>query len=618
MVQFKSIALSVIATAALAACGGGSSSNTGGNTAVASLEGVAAVGAALPNASVTLKDSTGKQQTMFAGADGAYKFADVTGMVAPLMVQATGTVGGKTYKFHSVLTTVPAAGVSGVLNVTPATESAVAQALGKAPATVFEAVDAGAQIKAVNPQKLADAKAKLVAALANVLAALGQKPTVDLFEAKFAADGTGLDKLLDTIQFQASDDGAGNQDVYITNKNTGATVAIAPATTVANVGKVVAPTTTDLALNTSGIKALIDAINVQAKTLAGVQSAAMLDLFDVNYLSTGSDRTTELADIAATAVGFQLLDYVLQGCDSTAKTCLSEITLKYANGSIKQMRSQVIQGADGKWRVYGDRSPFDFDLKPVVTADYFVTNGVAALSGSVQTGFNMWFPGKGQSSTTRLYKSALLQTSSDNGSTWSAGVQFAEKANCQGGYLPLVNPNNPNDAYNCSNFMTIADVAAQANNQATLAGQRKFKITAYPNVDYTGTPVVYEARSSKLNYTTVTGAAALSNYAASVTAADMGTNSVRFAGSPSDVQINTVTLDSNGGTIATGYSGWGWNQVGALGGAVSVAKANASCVANGSTQAVCDSSYGTNAKIRSVHLETSDPQGRGIWVNYAN
>ena len=424
--QFKTMSLAVVAAAALVACGGGGGGVDSPATS-ASLAGTAAVGAPLRNATVILKDSNGKTLTTSADGNGAYVFASVTGMVAPLMLQASGTAGGVDYKLHSFLSKAPDSGVRGVLNVTPATESAVAQAIGKAPSALFDATDAATQIKAVDSVKLTAAKAKLAASLGDVLAALGlDSAKVDVFTTAFAANGAGMDKLLDTIQFQASDNGSGAQVITLTNKSSGAGVSIAPSAQVSDIGKIVPPSADDLALNTSTIGKLITAFNAQSKTAEGINSGAMLDLFDANYLSSGQNRTTQLADIAANAVGVQLSDYVLQGCEGAAKKCKIQITLKNSDGSIEQMETQVVLGTDAIWRVYGNRIPFKFDLKPVVRADYFVTNGLAALSGSAETGFNFWFPGKGQDSSTRLYKSATLQTSSDNGVTWGAAVKFAE------------------------------------------------------------------------------------------------------------------------------------------------------------------------------------------------
>lgn len=610
----------LLACLALAGCGGGG--GTPASTA-APLSGTAAVGAALANATVTLKDGAGKTLTTTADANGAYTFADVSGLTAPLMLRASGTVGGVEYKLHSVLTTVPAAGVSGVLNVTPATESAVAQTLGTSPATVFDAADASAKIKAIDTTKLAAAKAKLVAALSAVLEALGQDAKADLFTTAFAANGKGLDKLLDMMQFEASDDGAGNQDVVITDKTTKVGTKVTTAAKVEEIAKVSAPSKADIDLETSTIKAFIDAFNAQAKTKEGITSAAMLALFDAAYLNSGMSRADQIQDILS-SVGLQITDYALQGCDSAASggaECKTQMTIKFADGNTTQMANKMKKGADGQWRAYGNQSPFDFDFKPLVTANYYVANGLFEQSGSTQTGVNFWFTGTNYDTGVRAYKSVILQTSVDNGTTWSTPIKFAEKSNCSGNdWLPLDDSTNTSNAYNCSNFVSVSNAEALANNEAILKGTFKYKITAYTGSSYTNTnssdEFKYVARSTKQYYTTATGKAAMDASTASVTAGDLGTNSVRFTGPLKNLTINTVTKNAAGNTIATANTGWEDSALGALKGVATIAAANASCVKNGTPKTQCDASYGSDAKITSVYLDSRDSQGRGISKSY--
>jgi hypothetical protein len=521
------------------------------------------------------------------------------------------------YTLHSVLTTVPAAGVSGVLNVTPATESAVAQTLGTSPATVFDATDASTKIKAIDPAKLADAKAKLTAAVAAVLEALGQDSKVDLFTTAFAANGKGLDQLLDMIQFEASDDGAGNQDVVITNKTTKVGTKVSKTAKVEDVVKVSAPSKADVALDTSGIKTLLDAFNTQAKTQAGINSEAMLHLFDAFFLEEGINRAAMIQDIP---VGMQISNFVLQGCDSEAKDgpeCNVDLTDKRADGSAGYFDTKVKKGADGKWRIYGKQSPFPFDHKPVVKADYFVSNGLFAQSGSTQTGFNLWFPGKNDDDVTRKYKSATLQTSLDGGNTWSTPIKFAEKTRCfSNDSLSLDDSSNTSNATNCSNFVSVSNDAANAKNAAILKGQFRFKITAYTAADYTGNSISHTERSTKRYFTATTGNAALNASGGSVTAGDLGTNSVRFTGSPQSLSIHTETLGTSGLAIATGRTSWERDDLSALKGVVTIKAANDLCLANRNAKATCDASYGTDAKINSLYLDARDSQGRGILKGY--
>lgn len=597
----KAVSLSLIASAALMACGGG-----GGSTAVTtpSISGVAAVGAPLPGATVKLKGANGTVITTTADATGAYTFADVSALTAPMMLEASGTAGGVAYTLHSILMTAPATGVSGVLNVTPATEAVVAQATGQSPAAVFADP---VKIKAVEPTKLADAKAKLKAALADVLVALGLPAAdVDLFTTVFTANGTGLDKLLDTIQFQSADDGTGAaQNISVANKNTGASVSITP-TTVAGSSKVESPSKDDLALNTATIKAFIDAFNASVTPVGGTQSpamaTAMAELFDTNYLDSGYDKTAQMVDLATNAVGVKMLDYVLQGCDGATKICKGEISLLQEDGkTIEQFPMRLIQGTDGKWRAYGNRSPFDFDLKPVAWANYTVSGGVANAP-SVDVGFNFWFTGKVGNSTTRTYNSARLYTSNDNGANWGLVAGFKTKSGCNADGLPIADGN----ANNCGNVQSVSDTAANTNNAARLAGTRKFKVMAYTSSDFSGPSVDYVQHAKKDNFTIATGTAAITNSGMSITAADLGSNSVRFAGPVRDLSIGTTINGQSGGNMSFSST-----ETAGLAGVVTAAKAKTLCGVSASCYV-----YGTDAVINRITLNKRDAQERGLWVTY--
>jgi hypothetical protein len=112
--------LSAVALSALAACGGGgdstpATSNTppADNTAV-TLRGTVATGAAV-SGTVTAKDANGLVRTGSISADGSYRI-DVTGLQAPFLLRAVGTVGNK----QIVLTApVTAADFNSTINITP-------------------------------------------------------------------------------------------------------------------------------------------------------------------------------------------------------------------------------------------------------------------------------------------------------------------------------------------------------------------------------------------------------------------------------------------------------------------------------------------------------------------
>ncbi len=597
--RFKYL-LTASSVAILAACGGG-----GGTTSSAlttpSLTGTAAVGAPLPGAVVTLKDATGKTLKQTADANGAYTFADVSGMTAPLMLQATGTAGGTSYTLHSLLEKVPDAGVSGVVNVTPATDAATAQAVGKDPATVFADPT---QIKAVDTTKLADAKARLNAALKDVLTALGQDPTkVDLFTTKFAADNTGLDKLLDLVQISSSTSTNG-QDLKVTDKNTQVTKTVDANTAAKDVSALPKPDDSTLKLDTSGIKTSLAAFNKLTSTVADIQSAAMKDLFDTNYLEEGLTRDDQIADIAQNAVGMSFTDYVLNGCDGTTKVCRGQASIKLQDGTTDVFALPMKQGDDGKWRAYGEQSPFRFELKPVAFQQNYV--GSNAPSATVQMGFNFWFTGTKGNSSTRLYKSARLYTSWDDGVTWNLSASLKENTSCNGNnWLPLAATST---STSCSNFVTVSNTTTIAgSNEAQEAGKKWFKIVAYPNADYTGTTVEYKLRSMRPLFTTVTAEAAIKARNLGITTSELGTNSVSFFGNPNSVQIGVL----NG--TSSGQANWDRTSiVQSLKGKASTSAASTLC----GTDTNCNELFGTGAVINRINLNGSDPLGRGIWVQW--
>ena len=135
-------------TLLLASCGGGGGSGDSGSgtpATPATLRGVAATGAPLVNASVSVVDGQGRAvgSATTHGADGSYSLTlTTTSPAAPLFIQARGLdAAGNRQVLHS---TVPVIGAAMVAHVTPLTNAVVALALGTEPAPVFAAASASA------------------------------------------------------------------------------------------------------------------------------------------------------------------------------------------------------------------------------------------------------------------------------------------------------------------------------------------------------------------------------------------------------------------------------------------------------------------------------------------
>ena len=203
MKRFDVLAKSTTACAAalvIAGCGGGGGSDGGGSSAPAAsvqLNGTAATGAALANASVSAKCVTGSGSAT-TDANGIYTLK-LEGGALPCIIQVSGTQGGVAVTLHSLAEA--GSTNAAVANVTPLTEMIVAQLSARLPAELFAAFGSGTPVSTET----------LTAATQAVLSALKAATGIDLgsidpFKATLVAATTGApgagnayDKLLDQL-----------------------------------------------------------------------------------------------------------------------------------------------------------------------------------------------------------------------------------------------------------------------------------------------------------------------------------------------------------------------------------------------------------------------------------
>ncbi|MCX7231801.1 MAG: carboxypeptidase regulatory-like domain-containing protein [Burkholderiales bacterium] len=196
---------------ALAACGGGGSGSAD-TTPTASaaptpttpaapiaveIKGVAATGAPMAGATVTVYDATGaKVCESTAAADGSYACSLGTEPKAPFVIQAA--LGEVT--LLSALGTASA----GTVNVTPITHLIAATlAADGDPQTLMTRLASGE--KPYTAEALQSAVDRVTSALKPLTDLLGA--TIDPIRGSFAADGTGYDKVLDALQVSIRPDG---------------------------------------------------------------------------------------------------------------------------------------------------------------------------------------------------------------------------------------------------------------------------------------------------------------------------------------------------------------------------------------------------------------------------
>jgi hypothetical protein len=207
---------------ALAACGGGGSGSgsgsadsgagTGGTTS-STIKGVVAMGLPLVGAVVTVTDSTGKLclSTIVMTDDKGYYEADTSKCAPPMVVRATGVTTanfqntGAPYTWESVSVTNNA-----VINITPITMTISSAALGGVPTSTWEATNLRSTPTEL-AKKLKDAQDAVIAAMR--AANIDVPNNFDFVHTPFAADGTGIDAIMDGIKV-THDSKTGNTTVH--------------------------------------------------------------------------------------------------------------------------------------------------------------------------------------------------------------------------------------------------------------------------------------------------------------------------------------------------------------------------------------------------------------------
>jgi hypothetical protein len=168
----------------LAGCGGSSSS-----TAPQTVSGVAAAGAPLIG-TIYLKDSESpsKELSTQVASDGSFSF-NISGLAAPFLLKAIGTVGGKDYTIYSF-----AAG-TGIANINPLSHLAVAEANGSDDLATLYANPSPTTMQAIN-NSLAAALFKIQSVLNGTLSPLGVG-TTNFISDPFTANHQGPDLFFD-------------------------------------------------------------------------------------------------------------------------------------------------------------------------------------------------------------------------------------------------------------------------------------------------------------------------------------------------------------------------------------------------------------------------------------
>lgn len=172
------------------------------------LRGVAATGSAFAQAAITVTDPTGATVcSTTTDSGGSYSCTLPAGTKAPLVIRAA--------RDDQVLYSTTASSADGTANVTPLTTIIVSRLAPEGhPANLAAAIQVAPGT--VTADALRSQVSALVAALQPLLKALGLSDGIDPIGGVFSADGTGQDKLLDTISVSVRPDGsAANVEITV-------------------------------------------------------------------------------------------------------------------------------------------------------------------------------------------------------------------------------------------------------------------------------------------------------------------------------------------------------------------------------------------------------------------
>ncbi len=409
----------------MAGCGGGGGDGDAAGSAGASastavvfttaptLSGVAAVGAPLLNASVSVVDGSGAVvgSATTQATDGAYSLTlSSKSLTAPLLVQVRGLdAGGTPQVLHSAVPVLSAASAAMVANITPLSDAIVALAAGADPQPVFAAASQNAATVA-QVATAASAAGEFVKGLVKTQLSDLKIKEVDLLgDPSFAANKGAQDLLLESLRINLSKSAAGLTQLQLANK-------LLPGSA-AEVVVGLAAAQTELLKSSGGVPAnaivsTLKATTSSTATLAGMASLDELTVALNKLIVQSQDASTiaaskllladyshggrSRAELAAVLAGYgqkrlQFGRLLATGCADEALTAglctrlLVAAPLSDASGAVVAVFSDALRldaksTTGSKWNLIGNGKLVDVQINPL---GYLALAADASLAADV-------------------------------------------------------------------------------------------------------------------------------------------------------------------------------------------------------------------------------------------
>jgi hypothetical protein len=341
---------------AITSCGGGGNSTV--SISSPSLKGVVAVGAPVSGAQISLIDANGTTvDGGVTGSDGSYTISSIGSLTPPLLISATATIAGRSTTYYSVLTSFNT--TTNIANVTPITDAALTQAVGKSLAEI--ANTSTSEIKNISATSVTTALQKIVTSLSDILNQItsSMASSFDPIKTEFVADGkNGADKINDLISVNKIMTASGVEVDLIDKSNSVGVVTVTSSSAPPKLPKL-----PDVVISTS-IEYLGDFIKNANASLADASSFDgnfLTDMFDSNYKSNCANKTTTLSQIRGVSrsyyLGAKLTGLSVDSC--SGNICQVSLTATTSAGSVITLQDKLkLDTTQNKFLWYGNQSPF--------------------------------------------------------------------------------------------------------------------------------------------------------------------------------------------------------------------------------------------------------------------
>jgi hypothetical protein len=344
------------------------------------LQGTAAAGAAIADATVTLKDRNGTSVSAVTGSGGAFAL-DTAGLTPPFLLKVDLPLGGSLYGVATA---------AGVANLHPLTDLILRTwygVKGTDLATAFATLDSSTPMPTALEIELLEGLVRR--AIQKWLVDRGIDPaTFDLIRSSFAADGTGFDAILDgtTVAPDGGSltitDGTTTQESSFSLSSVSGTVTVdttvtSPAGTSTSQDGTALPGDAAMQDAVAGALATVESLRSKANARGAALTATDLAAFaTADYLDGGMSRAWWSADMATGLRGATMGPVGLRSVvafDADAGIVVLDLLFPVTAGSAHEdaKARMSFRKTGSAWLLYGDRRITDLQVGVEFRTDYF-------------------------------------------------------------------------------------------------------------------------------------------------------------------------------------------------------------------------------------------------------